>query len=142
MLQAHSLLRFHFLLAVALSDRKSSEGSSWKDSTETETSTTGLYMQHIAHLKLDYTIPFPSGDGSPYHAVTKHREISAGDEASKYQADTKTGWQRSLLPTIIFLLKICMSYRFFPLYLHFLPTIIFLLKICMIYCFFPYFLLS
>ena len=44
MLQAHSLLRFHFLFAVTLSDRKSSEGSSWKDSTETETSTTGLYM--------------------------------------------------------------------------------------------------
>ena len=71
------------------------------------------------------------------HAVTKHREISAGDEASKDQADTKTGWQRSLLPTV--LLKICMIYRFFPLYLYFLPTII--LKICMIYRFFPYFLL-
>ena len=99
MLQAHSLLHFHFLLAVALSDKRSSEGSSWKDSTETETSITGLYMQHIAHLKPDYTIPFPSGDGSPYHAITKQREISAGDEASKDKADTKTGWQRFLLPT-------------------------------------------
>ena len=98
-MQAHSLLHFHFLLAVTLSDRKSSEGSSWKDSTETETSTTGLYMQHIAHLKPDYTIPFPSGDESSYHAVTKHREMSAGDEASKDKADTKTGWQRFLLPT-------------------------------------------
>ena len=115
MLQAHSLLLFHFLFAVTLSDRKSSEGSSWKDSTETETSIIGLYMQHIAHLKPDYTIPFPSGDGSPYHAITKHREISAGDEASKDQADTKTGWQRSLLPTV--LLKICMIYRFFPYFL-------------------------
>ena len=102
MLQAHSLLLFHFLFAVALSDRKSSEESSWKDSTETETSITGLSMQHIAHiahLKPDYTIPFPSGDESPYHAVTKHREMSAGDEASKDKADTKTGWQRFLLPT-------------------------------------------
>ena len=115
MLQAHSLLRFHFLLAVALSDRKSSEGSSWKDSTETETSITGLYMQHIAHLKPDCTVRFSSGDGSPYHAITKHREISAGDEASKDQADTKTGWQRSLLPTV--LLKICMIYHFFPYFL-------------------------
>ena len=97
-LQAHSLLLFHFLLAVTLPDRKSSEGSSWKDSTETETSTTGLYMQHIAHLKPDCTVHFSSGDESSCQAVTKHRKKSAGDEASKDQADTKTGWQRSLLP--------------------------------------------
>ena len=116
-MQAHSLLLFHFLFAVTLSDRKSSEGSSWKDSTETETSITGLYMQHIAHLKPDYTIPFSSGDESSCQVVPKHRKKSAGDEASKDKADTKTGWQGFLLPTIIFLLKICMIYRFYPYFI-------------------------
>ena len=115
-MQAHSLLLFQFLFAVTLGKRKSSEGSSWKDSTETETSTTGLYMQHIARLKPDYTIPFSSGDESSCQAVTKHRKKSVGDKGSKDQADTKTGWQKSLLPTIISLLEICMIYYFFPLY--------------------------
>ena len=36
----------HFLFAAMLRKRKSSEGSSWKDPTETDTSTTGLYMQY------------------------------------------------------------------------------------------------
>ena len=59
---------------------------------------------------------FSSDEGSSCHAVTKCRKTSAGEESWKDQADTKTsttGLQRSLLPTIIFLLKTCMIYCFF-----------------------------
>ena len=44
-------------------------------------------------------------------------------ETWKDQADTKTGLQRSLLPTIKFLLKICMIYRFFSFRPYFLLSV-------------------
>ena len=61
-----------------------------------------------------------SDEGSSCHAVTKHRKASAGEESWKDQADTKTGLQKSLLPTIKFLLKICMIYSFFSFHPYFL----------------------